>query len=93
MLQLSAVMVQDMSFAAKNCNLIEMTFDRSVTVTEFYYPSFSLPDFCASVGGALGLWLGVGVVQMGELLFRFITYLCKTHVDNLKNPKLHQNLC
>ena len=37
---------------------------QKVTVTESYIPEFSLSTFFASLGGSLGLWLGVGVVQL-----------------------------
>ena len=34
-------------------------------ITEYYYPEFSIAEFLSSIGGTLGLWLGVGVVQIG----------------------------
>ena len=34
-------------------------------ITEYYYPEFSIAEFLSSFGGILGLWLGVGVVQIG----------------------------
>ena len=34
-------------------------------VTEYYYQEFSVAEFLSNVGGSLGLWLGVGVVQIG----------------------------
>ena len=35
-----------------------------MTVTESFYPAFSPLSFVTVTGGALGLWLGVGVVQV-----------------------------
>jgi hypothetical protein len=29
---------------------------------------FSLPTFLSNTGGSLGLWLGLGMLQLGELL-------------------------
>ena len=43
-------------------------FDQTVDITEYYYPEFSLADFLSTIGGILGLWLGVGVVQIGTVM-------------------------
>ena len=32
---------------------------------EYFYPEFSVVDFLSSLGGSLGLWLGVSVIQLG----------------------------
>ena len=37
---------------------------QEVTVTESYYPEFSLASFFAEMGGSLGFWLGVGTMQL-----------------------------
>lgn len=58
---------------SKGKTYFEMTFDQTVTVTKVFYKPFSFPDFFASVGGSLGLWLGVGVLQMGESIVKFMT--------------------
>ena len=39
-------------------------FDDEVTITEYYVPEFSISTFVANLGGSLGLWLGVGAVQI-----------------------------
>ena len=41
-----------------------LTIDHNVVTTESYIPNFSLATFIADLGGSLGLWLGVGVVQI-----------------------------
>ena len=33
-------------------------------MTESYIPEFSVSAFLAELGGSLGLWLGVGAVQL-----------------------------
>ena len=38
--------------------------DQEVTITESYIPEFSVSTFIADLGGSLGLWLGVGAVQL-----------------------------
>ena len=37
---------------------------QEVEVTESYIPEFSISTFLAGLGGSLGLWLGVGAVQL-----------------------------
>ena len=43
-----------------------LQFEDTVDITEYYYPNFSVPDFLSNIGGSMGLWLGVGVMQFGE---------------------------
>ena len=43
---------------------IGLKFDDMVIVTESFYPPASIPNFLAEIGGILGLWLGVGTLQM-----------------------------
>ena len=45
-----------------------LTIDQQVTVTEYRYPIFSLTQFFADVGGSIGLWLGMGLLQIGIYL-------------------------
>ena len=40
------------------------TFRQSLTVREYFFPEFSISEFLSSMGGALGLWLGLGVLQL-----------------------------
>ena len=44
--------------------VFDFTLDQTVTVTEAFYPKFSLLDFLSKTGGAVGLWLGLGMVQL-----------------------------
>ena len=48
---------------------LHIMFADSVTVTKTDFVSFSLWTFLADTGGAMGLWLGLGVIQATELLF------------------------
>ena len=43
---------------------LDITFDQTVTVTESSFPSLSLSTLMAQVGGSLGLWLGLGIIQI-----------------------------
>ena len=52
-----------MNFHSNESHLI-LAIDQNVVTTESYIPNFSLAIFIADLGGSLGLWLGVGVVQI-----------------------------
>ena len=47
--------------------MIELMFSDKVVVTYNYYPELSLVEALASLGGSLGLWLGLGVLQLLQL--------------------------
>ena len=48
----------------RDATLISLSLDQTVTITESSFPSPSLTTLLAEMGGSLGLWLGVGVVQI-----------------------------
>ena len=48
----------------ENFSSLSFTLNQRVTVTESYIPAFSLTNFFTQLGGSLGLWLGVGTVQL-----------------------------
>ena len=41
-----------------------LSINQELEVTEHYIPEFSVSIFLAELGGSLGLWLGVGAVQL-----------------------------
>ena len=45
---------------------IDLTINQAVTVKESFYKSLSYSELFSSLGGALGLWLGVGIMQIIE---------------------------
>ena len=49
---------------AWNWTLFDLHFDQKVSITESFYPPLSFSELFSSIGGALGLWLGVGVMQI-----------------------------
>lgn len=51
----------------RNHTTFDLTFYQRVSITESFYPSLSVTELLTSLGGALGLWLGVGVVQLLDL--------------------------
>ena len=44
-------------------NWIDITFSQNVDINVFEYPPFNLGTFFSGLGGSMGLWLGLGVVQ------------------------------
>ena len=44
-------------------------------VTEFFYPDVSFGELLSSFGGVLGLWLGVGMMQVVDHGFKITSYL------------------
>ena len=51
------------------------TLVQEVMVTESFYPAFSPLSFITMMGGALGLWLGVGAVQLVAYLVSSVSWI------------------
>ena len=47
-----------------NYTTFDLTFEQKIIITESFYPSFSFTNLFSNLGGAMGLWLGVSVVQI-----------------------------
>ena len=47
--------------------------DDTVEITEYRYAGLNFSKLCAEIGGALGLWLGLGIIQ----LFHEALYMVK----------------
>ena len=47
---------------------IEITLEETVTVISTDFVIFTITDFLATLGGSAGLWLGLGVLQILEML-------------------------
>ena len=43
---------------------ITLKFDDTVEITEYKYADLDFAKLCAEIGGALGLWLGLGIIQL-----------------------------
>ena len=57
----------DMSF-------IELILPQKIMVTTTFYPNFSLVELLSSLGGSVGLWLGLGVLQLLHTLANLLPY-------------------
>ena len=74
LLKVSGAMISSKN-AGDNRTIIDLTFDQIVIVTESFYPPFSPLQFLTVVGGSLGLWLGVGIMQMVHLGLNWTTWM------------------
>ena len=60
----------------RDVSKFEITIEDVVIITEFFYPTLTLSNFLSQVGGTIGLWLGMGAVQLyiyyNNFLFMFL---------------------
>ena len=59
--------------------MIELSLGQEVTITESFIPPFSLISFTADIGGSLGLWLGVGAVQLVTSCCHLLQWILKCY--------------
>ena len=57
-----------------NYSRVDIAFCDKVDMTIRDFPSFNLSSFLASLGGTLGLWLGLGILQ---ILDSILITVCK----------------
>ena len=56
----------------ENTSTLDIIFSENVEVTTSPYPTFRLSQALASLGGSLGLWLGLGVAQAVEMALKLM---------------------
>ena len=52
------------TYSKLNVSRVDIAFYNKVDTTVRDFPTFNLSSFLASLGGALGLWLGLGMLQI-----------------------------
>ena len=62
--QIQGALVSSKFIDNSNQTKFDFTLDQTVTITEAFYPKFNLQEFLSKTGGAVGLWLGLGMVQL-----------------------------
>ena len=55
-----------------NKNIIELSFANKIQVTTTDFLPFHLSSLLSDLGGSMGLWLGLGVLQAGQLLLVWV---------------------
>ena len=61
----------------RNETKIQMTFDQTVTVTESFYAGISPTRIFSDLGGSLGLWLGLGAIQLCQNAIEYLSLILK----------------
>ena len=59
----------------ENFSGFSFTLNQDIYVEESFIPPFSVSTFFADLGGSLGLWLGVGAVQLLISGVSFLTWV------------------
>ena len=67
--------------------MITVVFGEAIEITTTKFLSFSLSAFLASLGGSLGLWLGLGLLQLGQEVVRGMGVLLQKVKQEEQQPE------
>ena len=70
-LKVSGSLIQRTDFPRTTVFVI--TINQDVQITEYFYPSFSFSKFLSDFGGCVGLWLGLGTLQIATHAMEILT--------------------
>ena len=56
-----------------NLSKVDLTFSRRMQVTTTTFLPFYLTTLLSDLGGSMGLWLGIGVLQVIQLIIAFVS--------------------
>ena len=62
----------DEKIVGRNESKIDIFFPRAITTSTTDFPKFNLPEFVSAIGGSMGFWLGLGVLQILELVVHML---------------------
>ena len=62
----------DEKFVAENNSRIDITFSDSVSFMMNDFPKFNFAVFLSTLGGSMGLWLGLGVLQSIDIMVNLV---------------------
>ena len=53
---------------AANWSYLTISLDQTVSLHRSSFPSFNWSTYLAALGGAVGLWLGLGIMQLIQMV-------------------------
>ena len=56
----------------KNVSSIVISFNKNIQLKRIGFSDFEYSTFLADLGGSIGLWLGLGVIQILEILIKIV---------------------
>ena len=51
---------------------VDLTFSQGMTVTKTKFKKFNFTILLSEIGGSMGLWLGLGLLQVLEISIKYI---------------------